>query len=289
MQSINEIYFQKEEDPSLEFEIIPLEDFFVQHSNLAQKPHQLSFYQLIFITSGEGEHEIDFQRLTYKPGTLIPAAVHQVQKFYPDPNTTGYMLLFTPHFLLDELKSVPLYSELLIFSSLISPVTINGSPSESSVLSDIVYRIHQDYTIQSDVIEEEILRSELKILLLKAEQIKRRQSSIENNVAFALLSDFRKEIENHIEERPSVQTCCRRMGVSEKRLNSELKEYTGKTAKEIIDERITLEIKRLLSYTDKYVKEIAYHLGFNDPSNLTTFFKKHTDSTPKEFRESYRH
>jgi AraC family transcriptional regulator, transcriptional activator of pobA len=61
--------------------------------------------------------------------------------------------------------------------------------------------------------------------------------------------------------------------------------YCKKTPKEIISERLVLEIKRLLSSTSKPIKEIAYQLGFDEPTNLVKYFKKYTGVTPSEFRK----
>ncbi|WP_459640649.1 helix-turn-helix domain-containing protein [Flavobacterium sp. CGRL2] len=61
----------------------------------------------------------------------------------------------------------------------------------------------------------------------------------------------------------------------------------GKTPKEIIDDRVMLEAKRLLAHTNENVKEISYELGFEEPTNFIKYFRKHSNSTPVEFRESH--
>jgi len=45
-----------------------------------------------------------------------------------------------------------------------------------------------------------------------------------------------------------------------------------------------LEIKRLLAYSSKSVQEVAFHFGFEEPTNMVKFFKKHTNKTPTQFR-----
>jgi AraC family transcriptional regulator, transcriptional activator of pobA len=59
----------------------------------------------------------------------------------------------------------------------------------------------------------------------------------------------------------------------------------GKTPKEIIDDRILLEAKRILAHTTESIKEISYYLGFEEPTNFIKYFKKHASVTPTEFRE----
>ncbi|MEI6436138.1 MAG: helix-turn-helix domain-containing protein, partial [Bacteroidota bacterium] len=57
--------------------------------------------------------------------------------------------------------------------------------------------------------------------------------------------------------------------------------------KEIINDRILLEAKRLLVHTNLSIKELGQDLGFDDPAYFVRYFKSHTASTPVEFRETY--
>jgi AraC family transcriptional activator of pobA len=67
-------------------------------------------------------------------------------------------------------------------------------------------------------------------------------------------------------------------------LNKVLKEITGKTTTELITERIVKESKILLKHTDWNISEIAYSLGFEEPSHFNNLFKKHTSLSPGAFR-----
>lgn len=58
-----------------------------------------------------------------------------------------------------------------------------------------------------------------------------------------------------------------------------------KSPLQIIHDRIILEAKRLLIYTEKTAKEIAYEIGFEDASHLSRMFKKHTSFSPSEFKK----
>ncbi|MCD8186501.1 MAG: helix-turn-helix domain-containing protein [Rikenellaceae bacterium] len=76
------------------------------------------------------------------------------------------------------------------------------------------------------------------------------------------------------------------LGVNEKTLSKEVKALTGKTPKVYIDSRIILEAKRLLSYSNLSAKMIGFELGFDEPTNFTKYFRKHTGTTPARFRDS---
>lgn len=77
-----------------------------------------------------------------------------------------------------------------------------------------------------------------------------------------------------------------RLSIHVNHLNRALKEYTGKTTSQLISQRIVLEAKSLLLHTDWDISQIAFCLGFQYPSNFQAFFKKQTNISPKEFRQT---
>ena len=79
---------------------------------------------------------------------------------------------------------------------------------------------------------------------------------------------------------------CEKLFVTEKRLNKATTQILGKTPKQMIDERLLLEAKRLLVHETHTIKEIAYELGFDEPTNFIKYFRKHTQKSPTEFREN---
>ncbi len=58
----------------------------------------------------------------------------------------------------------------------------------------------------------------------------------------------------------------------------------GKTSKELIQSRISIEAKRMLYFSDLSIKEIGYELGFSEPANFSAFFKNCTGMSPSTFR-----
>jgi len=53
----------------------------------------------------------------------------------------------------------------------------------------------------------------------------------------------------------------------------------------MIQDRITLEAKRLLIHSELTMKQIAHALGFKDPLHFSSFFKKCTGISPSAYRE----
>ena len=96
---------------------------------------------------------------------------------------------------------------------------------------------------------------------------------------------FKGFLETGYNTQKQVNYYAKEIIITEKRLNQATTKVLGKTPKEIIDERIMLEAKRILAHTTESVKEIGYDLGFEEPTNFIKFFKKHSKLTPTEFRE----
>ena len=69
-------------------------------------------------------------------------------------------------------------------------------------------------------------------------------------------------------------------------LNRSLKETTQKTTSQLISERKLQEAKILLRYSARRISEIAYALGFDEPTHFSSFFKKHTRLSPTKFRNA---
>lgn len=97
--------------------------------------------------------------------------------------------------------------------------------------------------------------------------------------------DFRTFIERRLHERPAVVDIARELGYSSRTLDRACQQVTGKTAKQVADERVALEIRRLLTHTHESISRIGADFGFFDPSNFSKFVRRHLGGLPGEIRE----
>ena len=77
------------------------------------------------------------------------------------------------------------------------------------------------------------------------------------------------------------------MNITANHLNAFVQDMLGKTAGEVIRDRVLLEAKRLLTNADMTIAEIGYHLNFKDNAYFNRFFKKYTGQTPETFRKQF--
>jgi AraC family transcriptional regulator, transcriptional activator of pobA len=99
-----------------------------------------------------------------------------------------------------------------------------------------------------------------------------------------LSNQFSQLLHNHYQEEKEVTFYANKLNLSSKNLSEILKNETGHSAKQKIDEFIIFEAKSLLKQTQMSIKEIVYWLGYEDPSYFTKLFKSKEGITPLEYR-----
>ena len=75
------------------------------------------------------------------------------------------------------------------------------------------------------------------------------------------------------------------LNIERNKLNNLVKKQFGTTSKELIQQRLILEIKNELLFTTKTISEISLDLSFSEPNNLSRFFQRLTGISPLEYRE----
>ncbi|MCL2641591.1 MAG: helix-turn-helix domain-containing protein [Phycisphaerales bacterium] len=93
-----------------------------------------------------------------------------------------------------------------------------------------------------------------------------------------------RNIREHLAEGVNVKQLVRKLNVGRRTLEIAFKKHLGRT---VYDEIVRTQIERasrLLEDGERSVEEIAQHCGFQYVSHFRTFFKKHTETTPLEYR-----
>jgi AraC family transcriptional regulator, transcriptional activator of pobA len=107
----------------------------------------------------------------------------------------------------------------------------------------------------------------------------------------SLVEEFRTLIRKNIQSgktdngNRSVRHFASPLATHPNHLNAVVKRQTKKTAVAFIHDQLVHETKSLLNQTELSVKEIAFRLGFNEPSNFNHFFKKQMHTTPILYRK----
>ncbi len=99
-----------------------------------------------------------------------------------------------------------------------------------------------------------------------------------------VITNFKTLIETHYKEKKLTKDYASLLFITPNHLNALSRQVVGRSAGELIRERILLEAKRLLVNAEQNINEIASELNFADNSYFSKFFKKYTGTSPEIFR-----
>ncbi len=293
MKKIPEVYFKESIQNSLGIEIISfatLRDIFAHPLNHNPfQAHQLKFNVLLLVTEGgEGLHSIDFKEYTFSRQSVILISKDQINRFIDLPkNNEGYLLMFTEDLFLDIGMSFPFLISHFYNNQLYDPIhTLNETHFKD--LHDLILKIDQKTRSEKKSVRSEIVYSYVKILLLEIFACREMRNN--KTVKTAVTEDFIRFqllLKRNYAEHKQVQFYAEQLNTSTKKLNAITKATVNRTAKEVIVSHLILEAKKLLITPDVSSKEVAYRLGFEEPTNFSKFFRTHTNMLPSEFTKAY--
>ena len=271
----------------LEIEVISIaETLLLHHENIAY-PHRDNYYNIFFYQQGTANHVIDFKPIPVQANSFLFINKNRVQMLDPKGGYDGRFLLFTEAFFDKYPQDIKYLRNNILFNDLLEDPVLqvaNHSPLIST-FQDIETELSKPH----DSVQFDVLHNLLHNLLLLAERERRASGFKEirkgEELDYTIL--FNQLLESHFTELKSVSGYADKMSVSERKLNKSTQFVLGKSPKEIIDERVILEAKRLLAHTANSIKEVGFELGFDEPTNFIKFFKKHVEKTPIEFRAGF--
>ena len=243
-------------------------------------PHKHDdYYELIFLTEGEGFHWIETEKYMVSPPEfyfLKPGQLHYWQ-FTSIPK--GFVVLFKTEFFdaLKETDVISLYRQLT--EKFRVPVPENYNPE--TILNELL----QEYTGNS-VYSTYVIHGYLRVLFAKMMQLAEIKSQ-ESNVPVTTHEKFQDLLVKECPRLHRVNEFAYLLNTTPQNLNAACRKHSGKSASDLITSQLLLEAKRYILHTENTINEIAFILSFTDPSNFVKFFKKHENLTPVQFREKY--
>ncbi|MCF0199719.1 MAG: helix-turn-helix domain-containing protein, partial [Bacteroidaceae bacterium] len=253
-------------------EIAHMPGFFDTHTDIeTMRTHVHPFYEIVWFTRGEGVHTVDFTDYPVADNTIFFIAPGQLHSFDGSRSSEGHVVKICPHLLGGVLLK---YNVFNTYDSV--PYKRIAAGCAGSILG-ILSMIEDEVAKCDSVGHTDYLQSLVTMLLIKIERCNMVQNDAifsTNRTAHRTFLAFRREIEHHFRSMHTVKEYAELLNVSTKTLTNYVAECSQHTPLEMINNRIVLEAKRLLRYSDMMVKEIAATLGFDDPSYFNKFFKR---------------
>ena len=165
---------------------------------------------------------------------------------------------------------------------------VNLDEESAEKMHRLLDLFEEEFSSEEDI-KAEMLRMLLVRFIIKLTRLAKKQYLGTEEIAeekFYLLRHYNLLVEIHYRKEHQVQFYAGLLNRSPKTISNIFSLYSKKTPLQIIQERIIAEAKRFFYYTDKSVKEIADHLGFEDVAHFSKFFKNCTSQSPSEIKRT---
>lgn len=252
---------------------------------LPHPPFKLTTHAIVLITKGEIEMWLYDKAYCFGAGEIILVPAGQINGFnYISTTSEGFMSTFTDNFFLPatETLGASVYDEMLSPEQL---PHLRPEPPLFQLLTQLFARLRALRTTSSGWQDNELRQQHLRSILTELRLLHAANSVSKNSRADQLVIRFKKLIMTTNRLRPTPHYFATQLNVTTNHLNKILKQKTQLTTSQWIANHQIAEAKLQLSRTHQPISEIAYTLGFAEPTYFSKFFIQQTGESPTAFRK----
>ncbi|MGN6532972.1 MAG: helix-turn-helix domain-containing protein [Ginsengibacter sp.] len=253
--------------------------------DLVHDLHKHDFYFVLAVLNGEGVHGIDFIEYPVHNHSIFILRPGQVHRLELTADTTGFLMEFDLSFYQPK-NSIKEHR----WKKASGKNYCEVEAARFGRLHTLLATVSEEYAEKQEGYLEAI-KANLDLFFIEYIRQSRTPGSIVKSESGYIQERFEELVrllETNIVSMKNVSQYADLLSLSPYQLNSITKVSVGKTVSDLIDQQIILEAKRYLLATHNQVKEIADHLGYEDPSYFIRFFKKHTGHSPDTFRKNFK-
>ncbi|MCB0505132.1 MAG: AraC family transcriptional regulator [Cyclobacteriaceae bacterium] len=252
------------------------------------------YFSFILTKDGSGIYFLDDNKFPFGPESIYFTNPGHIKSYELHDAKEAYIITLTENFLRENVHP-DIFGEFpFLLAEIVPPKELSQNNFQEF---DTLYKqLLNEFNNDSEY-KNKILGNLFGVLLLKIKEKfwlnynpieeGNRNSQIVKSFKQLLESEFRKVLKNEQNEtKLRVQDFAESLNMHPNYLNSVIKSKTGRTVNEWISKRTLSVAKSLLMSTPYSSKEIAYKLGFSEPTHFSRFFKKHTQLSPGSFRKS---
>lgn len=239
-----------------------------------------ALHQVLWVASGPAEIALDTdrQQCTGPVAVIIPPGV--VHRFRFTADTDGQVLTFNPAAVIEG--DVPATGDALrtLFAT---PRILRFDPEQANRIGMLMNDLAAEFA-SPDAVDSPVpvwlARSTIWRLARHGAQ-----QEAGRGRRHALFTRFTVLVENHHKDHWPIGRYASELGLTPERLNRLTKAETGQPALELVQERLTREACRRLTYIAAPIATLAFELGFDDPGYFCRFFKRRTGHNPRDYRK----
>jgi len=273
-----------------EFTIYELGKFGIP-ANFHSPVYRANFFSFVFVKDAFGRCSSDANWFDLEPGIVYFNNPGHIKEFVVKEMKSLFMLTLSEAFLKENVHANIFDEFPFLLSETVPPRLLSGEQFEE--LEELYLQIQKAYRSGSPYRNKLIGHLFVAILFKIRESFWKGYSPVnEGDRASQIVRKFKLAMEKHyrelskgqIERVNRVQEYADILNLHPNYLNTVIKTKTGKSVGTWISEKTIAEAKALLKNSNMSVKEISYRLGFAEIQNFSTYFKKHTHSTPVYYR-----
>lgn len=268
------------------FNIEPIRQSALNTYPLNYKPHAHDYYVIMVTSMGSGKHIIDYQSYPINPGSIFFISPNQVHEVIETSPNEGYVISFNDDFLIRSNISSQFFNNINLFRALGESPPLIPDKNTFSKLESYCEELSDCFRNESDF-KYEALGAILRLFFIQSNAACDLFSGqpLQMDNALITLRQFKQLVETHYKSEHKTSYYADRLFISANYLNKLSASYLHMGAKEFIMQRVILEAKRMLRYASKTAKEIAFELGFQEPSHLSHAFKNYAGLSITEFKD----
>lgn len=256
--------------------------------------YRADYFTFGFVKDGSGAYTIDENKFPYSSNTIYFSNPGHIKSFEVHELRDAYMITLTESFLRENVYANIFEEFPFLLAEIVPPKTLS---QEQFAEFEVLYKQLMDEYQKPSLYKNKILGNLFVVLLLKLKEEfwahydpiveGNRNSQIVKSFKYLLEQEFRQVMEtSQNDTKLQVQHFAEKLNLHPNYLNSVIKSKTGVTVNTWISTRTLSVAKLLLTNTSYSSKEIAYKLGFSEPTHFSRFFKKHTQTSPSSFRKA---
>lgn len=280
-------YLYGDQGPDVEMDFLHIEPILDRSGphDWTIRPHAHPDHaQVLMLTAGGGEIRIEDRTIPLHPPCVIVLPAGVVHEIRFARGTDGYVV--TAAFAFLKAASA---SDARLFDAAMRPGVhpVGGTGVDPAACADTFRWLHREFVWSAPGRRAAILAHFIRLLVvvLRLSIAHDRPETAAPDRDYDLLMRYRSLLEAHFRTERAIGFYAGPLAVTPARLNAACKARSGRTASDLLYERLIIEAKRYLVYTEQSVAEVGHAVGFDDPAYFNRFFSRHVGASPGAFRQ----
>ncbi len=246
-------------------------------------PHRKTVFDFVFLTRGSSIRSKGLDKYEFEADTFFFLPAYQISSHdYYSKDVTGFYCHFEVEVLSRDLVR-PGFIQQFSFLHFISNPLVKIDDNTRDYVMPILHRLEREHG--RDKPNYTLVSTYLCALFLELQPFAVNTEKVKENAALRITQQYKNALVQHIYEKQLVNEYADFLAVTPKHLNKCVKAATGKSAHDLLNDMILLEVKALLKQTQLSISEIAWKVGKEDPSDFTRFFRSKAGLTPTQYRQ----